>query len=567
MLQGIFSHPENGNSIAPKVVLFWLPHAAVIAAVLSYSLLYFFQINNSIIGSGKWAVAPSVSLLISAIVMASYVVLGIKSKKYRYIVFANSVFILGFYASCLFVAEYAIPFKTQPPFEYAREVYTKDEITLQRLMGRRLTIKDTHFRGAVHRETFNSLGWPDKERRPEDIGKRQIVFIGDSFLQVRSTHNAAWLVEERLKPVNKDIEVINLSQDDTDPVDYRFRFFGFAFDYKPAHIVIFICLANDLDINYEYTPYKHAQFYVSDHAILYMAGRTDRRVVRELIRLKNNNVLFTNKGELLNALRPLNLPLNELNFIYLAVTAHSNKSHGRPFPLEEHFPKLLAALCQLWQGRFIGAAPSLKARGAAKEDYRRYTAGYSLPKEKRLRYIAGIIAGNNNKSNSEEIVNRLSHLGGGFLEEFLQEPDMVYLSFPAIEKYVYNIPDYFEKPSAQGVTQAIDNYILLFKELQAEAERRNVGLTFVLIPEASSLDEEYYHFWLPMIDFREKLSIIHALGQELSARLPAVAHTIDLNNYKDEFNMGYWHLDGHWNDKGNDAAAAIVSSYLKTAVR
>ncbi|MBF0556165.1 MAG: SGNH/GDSL hydrolase family protein, partial [Nitrospirae bacterium] len=425
----------------------------------------------------------------------------------------------------------------------------------------------THFRGAVHRETFNSLGWPDKEHLPEEVGKRRIVFIGDSFLQVRSTHNAAWLVEERLKPVNKDIEIINLSQDDTDPVDYRFRFHEFAFDYNPEHIVIFICLANDLDIDYKYTPYKHAPFYVSDHAILYMAGRTDRKILRELIRLKNDNVLFSSKGELLNALKPFNMPINELNFIYLAVAAHSNKSHGRPFPLESRFPKLLAALCQLWQDRFfIGAAPSLKAKGAAKEDYRRYTAGYSLPKERRLRYMAEIVA-KNNKANPEDIVNKLTHLGGGFLEEFLQEPDMTYLSFPAIEKYVYNVPARFEQPSAQAVTQAIDNYILLFKELQAEAGRRNAGLTFVLIPEASSLDEEHYHFWLPMIDFREKLSTIHALANELSARLPAVAHTIDLNNYKNEFNMGYWHFDGHWNDKGNAATAAIVSSYLKTVIR
>lgn len=538
----------------------------VIAAVLSSSLLYFFQICGNLTqgASVKWVMAARASLVICAAALMVYVIAAFLSKHYRGIIIANSIFIVVLYGSCVFTAEYVIPFKPLPPFEYSLEVYSKAQITLQRLMGRRVTIKDTRFRGEVHRETFNSLGWPDKERMPDAPGKRQIVFIGDSFLQVRSVHNAAWLVEERLRHDNNDIEVINLSQDDTDPVDYRFRFYEFAFEYNPAHIVIFLCLANDLDINYRYTPYKHEPFYVSDQAILYLASRVKRSVLHELIRLKNSNMLFKDKGGLIGALRAFKLPVNELKFIYLAVTAHSSNSHGRPFPLEERFPKISAALCQLWQNSFKLAAPSLQIRAAAKEEYQKYAATYSLPKQQRLTAVAKLIAKQNNP---ELIVTKLSLLDGGFLGEFVEEPDMTYISFPAIEKFVYNVPANFETPSKQAVTEAIDNYILLFSELMAEAARRNVPLTFVLIPEASLIDEDYYHFWLPMLDFREKLGPIHALGTELSVRLPAVAHTIDLNNFKKDFNSGYWHFDGHWNHKGNDAAAAIVSSYLITAMR
>ncbi|MEO5359110.1 MAG: hypothetical protein H7843_01540 [Nitrospirota bacterium] len=556
--------PQKTNTNSTKIILFWLPHAAVIAALLSFSLMYFFHIYDKVLSgsSSKWLTTARALLPISVSLLASYVIFAILSKKYRNVIVANSIFIIVFYTLCIYIAEYIVPFEPLPPFEYSLEVYSKSQITLQRLIGRRLTIKDTHFRGAVHRESFNSTGWPDKERLPAEAGKRQIVFIGDSFLQVRSTNNAAWLVEEKLKPADKDIETINLSQDDTDPLDYRFRFYELAFDYNPAHVVIFLCLANDLDINYKYTPYKHEPFYVSDQAVLYLASRVERGVLRELIRLKNTNVLFADKGSLINALMPFKLPINKLNFIYLAVTAHNSASHGKAFPLEGSFPKLLATFCQLWQDRVSGTPPSIKAKLAAKENYRNYVRCYSLPKEQRLAAVAKLIA---KQDNPELIVSKLSLLDEKFLTEFLQEPDMTYVSFPAIEKFVYNKPASFDEPSTQAVTEAVDNYMLLFMELQAEAARRNIGLTFVLIPETSLIDEEYYNFWLPLIDFRKKLGTVHALGTGLSSRLPAAAQTIDLNNYKNDFNMGYWHFDGHWNDKGNEAAAAIVSSYLKTA--
>ena len=139
---------------------------------------------------------------------------------------------------------------------------------------------------------------------------------------------------------------------------------------------------------------------------------------------------------------------------------------------------------------------------------------------------------------------------------------MTYFLWPAITKFDLDKPARYWGSRGDKVEETVDEYMKLFLNMQDEARSRSIKLTFVLIPEASMVDEQFYQFWLPLFEFREYQKAHHEVFTALAEILPDFAPVINLLDFPNRFSDAYWHFDGHFNETGNAAAAEIVTDYL-----
>ena len=137
--------------------------------------------------------------------------------------------------------------------------------SLQEVVDRRGRTATERFRGIDVRMRTNSLGWADDEF---DSDTRQAVaFVGDSFLELRSTRNLAELVEVHLGDRDVDLDILNLSRAGSGPIEYRHRFFEVALPLRPAGVVMFVYSLNDLEPGYRFEAYEHPTYYVTGDAV------------------------------------------------------------------------------------------------------------------------------------------------------------------------------------------------------------------------------------------------------------------------------------------------------------
>ena len=438
--------------------------------------------------------------------------------------------------------------------------YTSVQKNLQRLVERRGHQGSRVFRGVQVAHHYNSFGWPDKERAFSKQGTR-ILFIGDSFLQVRSTQNVAQRVETNLRLHDEDVEIINLSEDATSPRDYRYRLFEFAFDYEPDHIMVFLYGANDLSRTYKHRPYAPKPFYITPTAvrILRSTGRYPEDVLQTLDELERQHQQFPRKEDLLAALDEYGLSIGDRAFVYFVTFAYS-AAPSEGFPLERVAPHTLTRLTKLWETVFPNTATARRQSGW-RNRYEAFQRLTTFPREKQLRLIAEQAAQKNKQSDPQLFLDKLQEIDSVWLDELLAGPDMTIFLWPAIKKFVLDQPE-FKDPQPEAVEALIEQHLKLFGEFVEQSERHGIGISFVLIPEASQVDEGFYRFWLPVFDFRQWKAVAHANTSALAQQLPSLAPTLYLMEHKEQLSDSYWRFDGHWNERGNAVVADIVTDYL-----
>ncbi len=567
----------NNSKTKPNVSLFLaasLPYAGFLLVVCGYSLLYFFKMSVP-----RETVALKQIILVYMILtfgglclLIHFFILYKGPKEVRYRALSTLIFSAILFILCGIVSEKFFPVSSSQHSKLSKHKYSPFQLKLQRLLKRRLTERLSKRRGVFMYERYNSLGWPDKERSFEKKGKR-IVCIGDSFLEVRSSKNLPERLELMLQSTKEHIEVLNLSLAETSPEDYRFRFYEFALDYQPDHVLLFIYGGNDAMPYYTYTPYEHNPFSVSVQAVMFLSAikAIPKKVILQLSGLMKNQTRFKNRQDFFKHLGQVNISRSDMQFVYLVVNAYSVPLMEKPFPFSTIAPNTLTRLALLWHQNFtINAGLKKTNEDSDKEPemptwkdlQSKFNKVFALAKEKRLESISKLAAEYNRMTDYSLFLEKLENQDPRFLEELISEPDVTYLLWAALSKSVLNKPEY-PVPSKAVIDRATYNYMLYFQEMKNEADRLGVQFSVVLIPEASLGDDDFYRFWLPLIDFRKYFSIRNAVFSKLAVNLKTVSPVINLlDDPQDRLFEGYWHFDGHWNEKGNKNVAETLYAYL-----
>ncbi len=210
--------------------LSWLPWIAIIFFVIADINIspILFDGNFELLFADEKIIGCFIALILSLIIFTLHLILCVKRATRL-----KAIFTLGasMSVSVLFFIIVEIVF---PPVFH----YTEFQHAIQAQIHRRLKSVQQLFCGVKTEWTANSLGWIDKERNINSNAKR-IVFIGDSFLEIRSKKNIAARVEGMLHAQNYPLDIVNLSKTDTRPQpDYQHKFNEFSFDYKPEHTFI-----------------------------------------------------------------------------------------------------------------------------------------------------------------------------------------------------------------------------------------------------------------------------------------------------------------------------------------
>jgi len=93
---------------------------------------------------------------------------------------------------------------------------------------------------------LNSIGFLDKERVFKNINdSKRILFVGDSFLEIHNKSIVPVCEDFLRTKTGKNLEFINLSESNTDIIDYYWRLKNIGTRFNPDLVLIFIFEAND----------------------------------------------------------------------------------------------------------------------------------------------------------------------------------------------------------------------------------------------------------------------------------------------------------------------------------
>jgi len=427
--------------------------------------------------------------------------------------------------------------------------------SLRAVVARRGEAGDTSFRGTRIVNRFNRLGWPDDEFR--DAAARRLVFIGDSFLEVRSTRNLAARVEDHLRADGADVDVLNLSQADTGPtVDYRHRFFELALPRAPERIVVFIYAMNDLLPGYTFQSYRPPGLTVSDEAAA--TPGLAPPVAAALRALAEAGTRLESRRALLARL-PAN-PDAELAYMVSVSSAPRRAARG-PGAAVSAAADALIHQAQRVRGRWRrvgGGCAGFPWLEVADE----YQQLFLAPRPERLdrigRFIAERYCG---MSDAAPFIAALRRQPEDVRAFVTAEADMPYYLFPAVAEAA-GVP----VPRTVGVdprATAVE-YARLLGEMAAAARARGVAFSVVLIPEAAMSDTAFRRFWSGLTSFESLMGTPHLLHRALARALAeAGIDTLDLAAEAGLLDGGYWPLDGHFNEQGNARVAAHLAAWLR----
>ncbi len=449
--------------------------------------------------------------------------------------------------------------------------YSDFQVAIQGQLARRSTTNKIMFRGVELREDANYLGFIDKDRQYESSQPR-VVFIGDSFLETKSSRPLALRVEAGLEEGGQAVEVINLSKSDTDPdPDYRHKLHELAFEYRPSHVFVFIYAGNDLHRRYRYTRYRHQAYSISDKAMEYLRGANiDDQALALLEQLNRDGTVLTSKLDLFKYLEGLNLGLQQKNLIYLVCLGYSS-------------PESLSIFRQIWPNAIerSGVAAGRISKGWKKlrrslrrripscaatpwEDIgERYERIYELPRDQRLEALAQFVARDYCQlEDPAPFLHVLQGLDSTFIDTLIEEPVSPGLLLKGLPSTVAG-QTLVKKFDQADVERDADEFVQLLKEFYSVAASHGAGLTVVLIPVAGHVDNAFYRFWKPLIDVRGYYEFRKASREAVRERLARIIPTIDFIDFGDQFDGGYWKFDGHWDEKGNNVAAEVLAHYIK----
>ena len=438
--------------------------------------------------------------------------------------------------------------------------YCATQNAIQNQLTRRNRTSSKEFRGITENKRYNELGWVDQNI--QYVEDKQIVFIGDSFLEVRSSKNIAEITQQLLALNGSNLDVINLSKDDVGVDYYKYLFHEFALDLNPSHLYVFIYEANDINQAYTYEAYQPRSFNISDDALAFIdEDKTISSHTKDILRdLHKKNAVFTSKTDLFRHLENLGLSQNQIYLIYLASYAYMCN------PSPEYFPKISDRITRIIKNfQAYRSSNAGNSRPSWTSFYSEYIEIFNLPEQERLEAIARLVS--QEYLLLDDYLSTLTLLESQdeqFRELLIEQEDMNYYLLPAIEQGLLGTiisSDYAFDAGIVG--SATGEYLKLFDEMQKLAEGRGVDFTIVLIPEASYGDEDFQRFWSPMIDYQEYFLINHNIYLSLKqSLLEKGISVIDLGDYPKEFQNGYWKFDGHWNEKGNQQVAEIILSSI-----
>lgn len=548
------------------------PIVAVFAAVLAYSLHVYFQ------GAYKLQPAPEGLTLLK--VFKSLAIVAVAYFCSLLLIFGRALLLealLSLSASiciCLAIVvaiEHFLRLNVPVPPTYIKSAdrYSTIQMNLQRLLERRNKHDTRLFRGVEHTRLFNDYGWPDLDRSLS-THKPRILFIGDSFLEVRSSLNLALRVEERLHAMGHEVEIINLSQGNTSPLDYRYRLQEFGLNYHPDHVVIFLYAGNDFSRLFKYKPYQAAPFSITKEAITIIkaTNRFSSTTIETLQQLQDRGINFNSQLDFFTVVEDLLPRIEDRLFIYQVVFAFStNELESADTWFASLTPHTLSHLTRIWErifppiSSFAPTSADADLRLSWQDLQEPFKRLLSQPKQQRLEGLARLAARFNGQDDIEPFIQPLTQLDDYWFSELFAEPDVTYFVWPAITKLALDEPK-FSAPNSDQLQTVANEYLLLFEEYRKISNDRVIDISFVLIPEASEIDQGFYEFWQPLIDFRQRQAFENGINKLMADQLPEIASTINLSDFSNQFENSYWPIDGHWNEKGNQVAAGILSDYL-----
>lgn len=449
--------------------------------------------------------------------------------------------------------------------------YSDFQVAIQKQLARRSTTSKIIFRGVEIQEDANYLGFIDKDRQYESSQPR-VVFIGDSFLETKTSRPLALRVETGLAKGGQAIEVINLSKSDTDPdPDYRHKLHELAFEYRPSHVFVFIYAGNDLHRRYRYTSYRHQAYSISDEAMEYLRGANiGSQALALLEQLNRDRIVLASKLDLFEHLKGLDVGLQQKNLIYLACLGYSRSESLSIFRqiwpnTIERFGIAAGRISKGWKK--LRRSLRRKIPGCAATPWvdigDRYERIYELPRDQRLEALAQFVARDYCQlEDPEPFLQVLQGLDPTFIDTLIEEPVSPGLLLKGLPSTVAG-QTLVKKFDQADVERDADEFVRLLKEFYSVATSHGAGLTVVLIPVASHADNAFYKFWKPLIDVRGYYEFRKASRDAVRKRLVSIMPTIDLIDFADQFDGGYWKFDGHWDEKGNNVAAGILARYIK----
>lgn len=464
--------------------------------------------------------------------------------------------------------------------------------SLRAVFERRGASSSYWFRGVQMRSRANIVGWMDSDT---EKGPAPIVFIGDSFLESRSSTNLAARVESRLKSLGVGTGVVNLSKDDTEPaLEYRNRFYEFALRKKPSRIVVFLYAGNDYHYGYSYARYEHPRVFVTPRA-LSRAIRVSPRAVRFLVNRYLNERPIVSRQDVADAMPGASEEVADR--IYLAALAYGTEApggeplSGRPRRLMQRTGELVAralgvepaAPREVASHRKVTAAqaPATAATAATATTpappptprpaspvcretnwsllWPDYQELFARPVESRLEAIGAFVAERYcGFTDVQPFVDLLSRQSREFRDHVTWGADMPYALFPAMAAAVsgQRRGSWIDRAEAGRLGR---EYARLMVELGDAARLQGSLFTVVLIPEASMVDDGFRRFWSGMPQFWDQIRGTHWVQEALARELKGRIDIIDLAKHRDLFQDAYWPLDGHFNEKGQAAVAELLA--------
>jgi hypothetical protein len=450
--------------------------------------------------------------------------------------------------------------------------YSEFQVAIQRQLARRETKKEIPYRGIVLRQDANYLGFFDRDREYES-NRPRVVFVGDSFLEIMSTKPLASRVEERLRQRGIEIDVLNLSKDDTDlDPDYRHKLHELVFDYHPDHVFIFIYAGNDLHRRYRYVPYQHPPYNVSKEAISFLqdADMGDAALTK-LEQLRRDGTVFESRAALLENLQAINMDLHKQNLTYLTCLAYSHAASPSLFrriwpSTIERFGLASSRISREWKKiRKLLRSTARGCRGAPVEEIMdQLNRIRDLPGDQHVLALARFMAFDYcGTDDAEPYLQVLLKLDPAIIDIIIKSPVPPGFLLKALVAAAAG--NELERPYDQSTLESsADEYRKLFSEFEELAASQGASLTVFLIPVASNADEAYYTYWKQLADMRQYYQRRKVIRGEVRKRLAGKIPTIDFMDYADQFDGGYWIFDGHWNEEGNDTAARILADYIIT---
>ncbi len=540
----------------------WLPYLILVLAIFLDV-----QISNSRLtaSSGYFPLSlAGVPYLFALAGLAVLVVIQARlclHKKHR----SKSIFCLVFAVFVVMIFSFAIEKLMPPVFRYSDL-----QLSVQAQLERRLQSTTKVFCGVETKLETDYFGWADKPRRHRSARPR-ILFIGDSFLETLTAKPIAHRIEERISRAGTEIEVINMSQYNTGPdPEYRHRFHELAFDYDPKHIFIFLYSGNDLSTHYKYSPYRHSPFRITNESVDFLDDAGLEGALSDRVHeIRNSDRIFKSRLELYDTLQSVSPAVDQRALVYLAAVGFSQK-HG-PSISERIIPNTVIRFRNMRANISTTMKRTKRSRSASNfececrpvdEIRDKYRSIFNLPPGGRLVSIAKFIARDYCEVDDHlPFLNVLEKQDPWFIDQIINEPDSLDAVALSVLKAVRG-KSKRKKTKLRRVEAASSEYVKLLSDFQVVANSRGVGLTVVMIPVGTNIDDTFLRCWETLGGRGKGEGRGPLMVAALKDKLDGKMNVLDLTDYPEDFQEAHWIFDGHWNDHGSESAARILTEYI-----